>query len=536
MLLATPIALYAETHFRFFPHMPSFLYRPFPEIIFDLPARIAPGKDIPVLLMANDINDYHIDIKAVTLVASQNEKSFEIFNTSTPDQYSVKHPFEKQCSVYLFRIDRNLVNSGDLLINCKVTATKNGRPFVVLNDNLRTSSKIGLKTHLATEPLPGLSHCAYGDLHVHSQYSRSHVEFGPPISVIDTMASACGMSFICITDHSFDLACSMDDFLKEDAGLSRWKSFNECISKQDSFKTCIIPGEEISVLNSHGKTVHLCAMNISEFIHGSSDGARKKITEKMDLTIPEALESISAQNGIAFAAHPGASTTFLQSLLLNRGNWSKNDLHDGLMGYQAANSDFSKSWVRAKKLWIDALLKGKRLALLAGSDAHGDFNRNRSIGFPFLFIHELFNRYFSFLKTGCYINTVSQKSVLEAIRNNLTFVTSGPFLSICYGDTTEPCAIDCQGKKNIGDSLSIVAESSYEFGKPAALHIYAGKIGDCSEQLLASEKIVTNSFSYKMVIKKNRLNPYSYIRAELICRQQDGTLHNAATSPCYLTQ
>ena len=50
-------------------------------------------------------------------------------------------------------------------------------------------------------------------MHVHSQYSQSHVEFGPPLKVIDEMANACGLDFTAVTDHSYDLSCAMDDYL-----------------------------------------------------------------------------------------------------------------------------------------------------------------------------------------------------------------------------------------------------------------------------------------------------------------------------------
>jgi len=528
--------LYAETHFRFFPLMPSLLFRPFPEILFDMPARIAPAKQIPVLLLANDINIYHIEIKRVTIIASQAGRSFEIFDTSSPLHYAVHHPFAAQSLALLFSLDRSLVCSGELFINCKVTASKNGRKFDVLNDNYRGSSKAGFRTFIADEPLPGSDSCLYGDMHVHSQYSQSHVEFGPPVSVIDTMASSCGVAFCAITDHSYDIACSMENYLEPDPEVRRWRNFTAPFSGTSQYTTCILPGEEISVLNSKGKVVHLCGVNLREFIPGSSDGARKSLHRCSDLSIAEALSAIERQGGMAFAAHPGAVPPFLHGLLLKRGKWSMNDLVDGLHGFQAANSGFTTSWYRARALWIKALLAGRRLALLAGNDAHGDFNRYRSTGFPFLFIREAPNRHFCYSKTGIYTTDISAGSVTGSLRNGSTFVTSGPFLALGSNSGTPGDIIGTEGCNNIPNEIHVSAESTAEFGYPRILRIFTGVVGGKQESMPVCERITANSYSFSKKLETDSLKSGMYIRAELVCETDDKTLHYSATSPCYLNR
>lgn len=529
------LALYAETHFRFFRGFPSFLYQKEPEILFDMPKRIEPGKNVPVLLICNDMDTFPVDIIGVTLIVSQNRQSKIVFNETDIAKYLIDHPYKRHCPVYLFSIDNKLFTPGAFSVNGKVVIKKKNKQIVVLNDNLKTSSKSALTGFIADELLPGHEWCLYGDLHVHSQYTRSHVEFGPPVKAIDTMASVSGLSFVGITDHSYDLACRMENYLQPDPDLQLWKSLsNEILSGKNNYKTTIILGEEISTCNRKKRVVHLGALGIKDFIPGSKDGARKQAKPlPKEPDIPEAINIIEKQGGISFAAHPGARSRLMQKIFLKRGIWDIRDVYKNLHAFQAVNSGFLKSWYRARKLWITILLERRKLPLIAGNDSHGDFNRYRSLGKPFLTIHENFERHFGYAVTGIYNTNNDNESLLDAIKNGKTFVTNGPFLGISATDRPEDSIVSHFDNPVEKKELYILGKCSNEFGTPRLLNIFRGYYKTKKEKCIHSISYSGNLLRITEKITLDSEGGPGYLRAEFTCIKEDGKRNIATTSPCY---
>jgi len=449
-----PIALYAETHFRFWGWSPSLLFRKDPEIIFDLPRRLVPEyKYLPLALLVNDIHKYPVQIESIQITLSQNGGKPKILDFSKDDieKSLLNHPLEKQMNAFILNIPRSEFALGELFVNAclKYRKIKKGRVgkriTTVLNDNLVTSTKLPFRCFIADEKYPGYEQCGFGDVHSHSQFSRSHVEFGPPIEMIDKMCAACGLNFAAVTDHSYDLACLPEDYLRQDKELRLWGMYRAEMARYDhpvSFAdtpgngtVIIIPGEEISVVNNRGDVVHLCGLGISEYIPGTLDGARKNVHFKKQLTIKEAVDEVNRQGGVSFAAHPGSQAGLMQRFFLGRGNWEEQDLIEGLGGIQAVNSGFFESWKRGKDLWISMLQKGHKIPILAGSDAHGDFNRYRAVGKPFLQIYEGAERYMGFVRTGIYgkpKNFKGSKDIIDGIKNCATFLTNGPCVNLRF--------------------------------------------------------------------------------------------------------
>ena len=530
------LALYAETHFRFFRFFPSFLYQKQPEVLFDMPKRVNPGKDVPVLLICNDIDKFPIEIKNVTITASQNRSTKIVFNESNIDTYLIDHPLKNYCTVYLFPLAINLFTPGNFAINGRVIVKQKNKEIIILNDNLKTSSKSALTGTVAEDKLPGNEWCLYGDLHVHSQYTRSHVEFGPPVKAIDTMASASGLSFIGITDHSYDLSCSMENYIKPDPSLHLWKSLSdEILTEKNSYETTMILGEEISSCNNKNRVVHLGALGIKEFIPGSKDGARKQIKSlQKEPNITEAIDIINKQGGISFAAHPGAKSKIMQKIFLKRGVWSASDVHKDLNAFQAVNSGFSDTWYRARKLWIALLLQGRKLPLIAGNDSHGDFNRYRSIGTPFLSISENFKRHFAYATTGIYGKDTQKDSLLEAIKNGKTFITTGPYLGICSTESPKDSIISHSESLPEKSDIFIIGISTHEFGIPKLLNIFRGYYKTKEEKLIHSVSYSENLLRITNKVSLDSEKGPGYLRAALVCIKEDGTRTMAVTSPCYL--
>jgi hypothetical protein len=527
-----PVFLYAETHFRFFPAFPSLIFKKEPEIVFDLPYRCDPGNDLPVVLIVNDIHRFNATVADVAVTVSQEGMAPLAFKFNDPTSRVIDHPFREQARVFVFRISRRALPSGRIFVNCMATLQNEKRRWVVLNDNFFSTSKLPFSCYLSDEQLPGHDTCAFGDLHVHSQYSQSQVEFGPPINIIDLISNTCGLDFVGITDHSYDLACSMADYLQKDNTLARWNSLVGATSPPGTFKNIILLGEEISTLNVRGKAIHLCGLGLNKFITGSVDGARSKKFKTMRLD--EAIKEVHRQGGLAMAAHPGSRFGLLQRILLRRGSWTQKEMAVNLDAVQAVNDGFGTTWLAGKQLWINELLRGRRLPVIAGNDSHGDFNRYRYLSTPFFSISENFNRHLSFARTGIYCKARSGGDVLSAIQRGATFVTSGPYLAIIQSSSLGEDAGSAQLTAPAKGSITATIKSSYEFGTPKRLDIFLGQVGEKKERIVFSR----GYSGHNMIIQEISLGLYSkdaYARAEVSCARQDGTKTFAATSPLYFT-
>jgi len=426
------LALYAETHFRFFRYFPSYLYARRPEIIFDAPRRLDPGQDLPVVLIVNDCRRFPVELADCAIAISRPRSPTRRFDFEDLRRFEIAHPLQKSLRAFVFLLPRSALSTGAINITCAVTAIAGRRRAIVVNDNLRTTAKKPFTCYVSDEWLPGSRLCSYGDLHMHSHYSQSHVEFGPPLAIIGRVASASGLSFAAITDHSYDLACRMDDYLAADPNHERWQSFVEELSALDRSPPLLIPGEEISCLNEKNKVVHLCGINLRDYLPGTLDGARRGRRKDPQPSLTGTIRAIHDQGGLAFAAHPGIRPRFLQRLLLYRGAWSNKDLENRLDAMQIFNNGFSPSFHEGKMMWLAMLRQGRRVPLMAGNDAHGDFNRFRALTIPFLAISENYGRYMGLGRTGIYGQPTSKDAIIAGIKNGATFLTTGPYAEIGF--------------------------------------------------------------------------------------------------------
>jgi hypothetical protein len=527
-------ALYAETHFRLFGFLPNLLFRKEPETVFDLPRRCGPGKDLPVMFIMNDIDRFPAELSSVSVVISRKAKEPVVVRFEDPSHFLLKHPLGGQARVYVFSVSRKFLETGMVFINCKAELSCSNRRSKVLNDNFFGSSKLPFSCFISDDPLPANDKCSYGDLHIHSQYSQSFVEFGPPISVIDLMADAYGIDFFSITDHSYDLSCSLTDYRLTDIDLSRWRSFSYDNFSSSGLLRTLVPGEEVSCLNSNGNVIHLCCLGINNFIPGSADGVRKNPLSTLKLQ--EVIQNIHNQGGLAVAAHPGSKFGILQRIILNRGSWLEKDTANQIDAVQAANNGFDRSWDKAKSLWIKELLKGRKLPLVAGNDSHGDFNRYRYISVPFFSIAENFNRYLSNCKTGIYRKTRNKDEIISEIKHGATFITNGPFICISSSESIDNNVISDVPLSPVPEYVTSIIKSSYEFGTPHLLQVFFGRYGDNKEYTILSKTYNEKTFSVctPITIDNKKLFSPGYIRAEVTCRTENGNYSFAATSPCYL--
>lgn len=527
------IALYAEIHFRFFPLFPSFLFRREPEVLFDCPRRLDPGYDLPISLVLHDCIRFPMELSEVSIAFNGGSMPVTVFSFSNCSEHEISHPLQRNLRAFIFPIPRAKLPPGEIFINAKaVLKDRKNKLHVILNDNIPTSSRLAFSCRICSEPLPASTISSYGDMHVHSSYSESHVEFGHPIKVICLTAAACGMNFINITDHSYDLSCSMENYLTIDLALGRWNSF---ISESANiFPTVVLQGEEVSCLNDEKQVVHLCAAQLKEFIPGSLDGARRKNDQSAQLTITQTVEEIHRQKGIAFAAHPGSKKTLMQSLFLKRGHWSELDCNNNnLDAFQAYNGSFSHAWKRALALWLTMLKNGHRVPLLAGNDAHGDFNRYRSIKTPFISIFESNERYFGNGRTGLYAKCNNREDTVSAIKDGKTFVTDGPYVSINSKEDEYSSIVNSTGVDFTSTAIFIHCVSNVEFGRLQKVIVYGLNASATEECVLFTESYQELIFSLFQPVKCDRLSEFRYLRAELHTIRENGIVHKAFTSGCF---
>ncbi len=521
------ITLYSETHFRFGGISPSLLFKREPEVIFDCPARLAPDKSLPVMLLLNDIHRFPADVLSVEFALTASGKNIESQNFTEPESYEVDFPFSFRTRLYHFNIAAEKLVAGWNTLHAVVKISVRGKEKTILNDNYRTASQRPFSVFVADEAFPGSDSAHFGDLHCHSIHSNSHVEFGAPLKTVKLMGEATGLSFTAVTDHSYDLECDPSDYLNRDPHLSNWKIQQEGCCESDQFT--LITGEEISGRRERGGVVHLGAFGHHSFIRGSGDGARKNYKRSDEPSLQKAASQVIKEGGITFAAHPGEYSSLLQRLLLRRGNWVQTELTDSVTAIQGINGMFNHFWYVTRKLWIQSLLMGKRIPLVAGNDAHGDFNRYRAIGSPFIRVKEDFLRYFGLARTGIYSDSFSQSDILSAVREGRTFITDGPFASIVSN-----------GKIVVGEEISleneiaVIAESSNEFGSIRNVKLFCGCFSENDEQVWIIP-VEDNCYLLDFKVEAVNLASVDYLRVEV--ETEPGRRHfpaKAVTSAVYI--
>jgi hypothetical protein len=529
--LILPFFLYAETHYRF-RYFFSFLKKNEPELIADIPHRIEPGHPIPILILAKDAHLYPCALKQVSAEIRQQGNVVQRIDL-LEEPLTLNHKLFSQ----VFKIDRAQF-SGWVDIDVAITLDANGTTSTYHNDNHKTSSHRPLSVYLSEHPLPSFPGLHLGDPHTHSNYTEDQVEFGCPLRASRALSRAMGLSFFCVTDHSYDLDDRVDSYLDNDPSHPKWSSFQEEVDSlnDDAKDFAIVRGEEVTCQNSKGRNVHLLIFGQKEFILGSGDGAEKWLRTKSEHSIGEVLNRKSI-DAVAYAGHAQEPVPFLQRLLLGRGSWSIHDFrHEGLTGLQILNGKFDIGFERSYGMWIKLLLGGSRLCAIAGNDAHGNFNRYRQIGIPFLTIREEEYQLFGKCRTGIYVDDgLSEKSVLRSLAQGLAIMTDGPVVRLSATNPSGQISRIGGGAAAESLHLSLDVLSSLEFGEINAVRVIVGKVGNFAEQT-AFRFEGNQGFSINKDVSLNRAS-ISYVRIEVTTATSgtyDGKAHFCFTNPVWI--
>ena len=377
----------------------------------------------------------------------------------------------------------------------------------------------------------------FGDCHTHSNYTDDQVEFGAPIEAAITLSAALGLSFFCVTDHSYDLDDHEDNYLINDPLLPKWMAFQAEVSNRNNIQSAcvVVRGEEVTSRNTRSANVHLLILGEQTFVEGAGDSAERWLKTASKHSVEEIAFRVQ---GMAFAAHPREHIPILQRLLLGRGSWSLDDLFSpGMHGIQFANGTMEDGFQRGKVLWIKALLLGLRLIAIAGNDAHGNFNRFRQIGVPFIFVRESRFQILGGMRTGVFLRGgPSEAKILAAIRRGNAILTDGPAASLVVRLGTSRSFGEMGGGYNANEAIAMIhILSSSEYGPIESAVIFRGNIGDVDEQVIFESR--PRVFQWKTEIKL-RIRQPMYVRLEVFTSENnasDGQAHFCITNPIWLS-
>ncbi|RPI03684.1 MAG: hypothetical protein EHM64_11910 [Ignavibacteriae bacterium] len=524
-----PIFLYAETHYRF-KYFFSFLRKKEPEILADAPHRLEPNTTLPILVLVKDAHLYPVALNGITLHIRAGNSIVHKMNllNSTLE-------INQKLWWHIFEIPVTGLTGN---IECDVLFELNdGRQKRFYhNDNYKTSSRKNLNVSISPTPLPRFKNLNFGECHSHSSYTDDQVEYGSPLGASVRLGKSLGLSFFCATDHSYDLDDEVDNYLLNDPNLPKWKSFqkevDELNSAHDDF--AVIRGEEVTSRNSSGQNVHLLLLGNKNFINGKGDGAEQWLKTRSEHALGEIFDILESHS-ITYAAHPREPVSILQRLLLGRGKWQERDFDgDKLSGIQFANGQTSAGFNDGYRIWIKALLQGKHLFTMAGNDAHGNFNRFRQIGIPFLKIREMDRQLFGKMRTGVFLESISENGILQTLRSGKSIISDGPVVNLSV--ESSPFHLSSIGCSYAGTKHTILLEvrTSTEYGTIEYVKVFKGIIGGHETEILCEKKL-GYEWDRKFFLE---ISEECYIRAESWTSPADAAdrqAHFCMTNPVWFT-
>ena len=479
------IPLYAETHYRFryFPF--SLYFRRSPEIIFDTPWRVAPDQVPTVFLLIKSANRWPVELKSVTI--NWESDSGESGQTTIPLTQMVNQLWFHLPLVLPDKIQR----PAQISILPTLNFILRGKAKRVTVDNYFGLTKKPLQTFLANESLPTQPGWICGDVHLHTHLTSDQVEFGAPVEMTRHGATVMGLDFVATTDHSYDLDDYPTNYLKNDPALEKWHESRVQMRKlnQNQPEGCqLIPSEEITIRNHGGHNVHLLHYNDPKFFPGSGDGAERWLNTESEHDLASVLSERSTST-ISVAAHPQYRVPFLHKLLIDRDEWSLEDLlGDGLNGAQVlSGTPESADFSRSRAVWIAALLKGKKLAIYGGSDAHGNFNVFRQVKMPMINLFQMDDQILGQARTIIASNSTQMMDMMDAMAKRRTAATTAPIGDITLTlPTGEVVEIGDEAICNSGDNitLNISGKSTTEFGPLIKIELYQGVFESQREEVI----------------------------------------------------
>ena len=457
---------YAETHYRLKFFKPQY-YQKFPEVIADVPIRVVKKitRSLPILIIIKDADLFPVVLQKVTveIVANKEIKSTFEIGEKIQDSYWSK----------VLKVDlKELTTEQILELKVFFEIKRNNETVIFENDNFK-GIKTEFRCYYSENGLPYPPDWFCGEPHFHSNFTSDQVEFGSDIVSTVTLAKAMGMNWFFVTDHSYDLDDAEGNYLKNDKNFPKWTKMLSEANKSDENDFRVIAGEEVSIGNSKRQNVHLLVVNNKKFVAGCGDSAEKWFHCRPQNFLAE-MKKFQAKfpETLLIAAHPQEKVPLLQKILLCRGNWSEIDyLQSGIRFLQIVNNANLKDVEKVVSYWKNLLLKGYKFYILAGNDAHGNFNIMRQIKIPFWKLFTSQKQVFGKFHTVFHF---SRNDPIQGIKNGEIIISNGPFLSFnleIHGEKNPIGSTTFGGKKA---KIFFEANTTEEFGEISDISLFIG--------------------------------------------------------------
>lgn len=496
-----------------------------PDIVADTVMRTSRPGPVPILLAIRHSNMFPTVLKRVSIkveppdAAVPSEIAFDY-------DLKLKRPWWHE--VRFLNIADNF--KGKIAIYITFEITVKGK-----NKNIVTSNQAGaagkpLEVLIGSPSLARFDGWYYGDSHFHTLFSDNAAEFGAPVDVSALMAETLGLDWMAFTDHSFDLDDTEDDSNINDPELPRWKRYLSEIQAARALhpELVLVTGEELSCGNSDSQNVHMLAMNPESFYVGNGDGYENGSKNAPDLSCIGVFGGMKPHEAY-YAAHPIQILKDIEKKVINRGNWLPPDMTaPGLHGLQPWNGGHDPNPL-GFNYWVEILAQGYKKFLLAGTDAHGDFN-GIYVGWPV-------NRPYGMIRSAVYApGGLSQESLVEGFQKGRIMVTNGPAALLEMVNGAGDTAI-------IGDTTAggpflalVYARSTPEYGPVSEMKIFIGDTDAKKESVLTSfsAAYAQNPMDMENSLQLPEQVRNGYVRLE-VTSQKDGVTYRALTNPIWFS-
>lgn len=328
------------------------------------------------------------------------------------------------------------------------------------------SKQFVFRTLVPEFDLPRLEDWYYGDNHYHSDFTDNPYEYGGPLPMTAEVAKAVGFSWVTVTDHSYCL--SHPKTPEEEEQGNSWLSYKKAVEEtNERYKEIFLVAAEEVTVRRYISGLHLLSFG-NPFIedkHPMGFGS---------LTMKEVFERISENpgdnKGFFFAAHPASEGyTWKESDYKVATDPESGDLFVGLQVFNEKilykritqlstesyvvdpfalfeENDRQRPWSKElqeglKEHWVKKFLLPslkrfgqsgdlKKYFILAGSDAHMDFNYALR-PHPAFLLHYLNDNAFGKVRTLSYLpkqnrQTLTEQNLYGALKTGRTLLTDGP--------------------------------------------------------------------------------------------------------------
>lgn len=416
---------YAETHFKF--KLPwSLLYKPWPEIIFDMPFQIVPEALPALWIVVRDADRFPTVIESVDL---------RIKGTKFDEQKKIQLDIKADKPISFFKVPLPDLEPGIYKIFPTATISREGSKKTFTRWNLPRLKPQPISVQILSEVPPKAPGFVAGEMHCHTHYSKDHVEYGASPAVLQQAGKDIGLDFVSCTDHAYDFAFTDEDYTKEaQSPVPRFQGLRDEIAglPHGEGYPLMLAGEEVSAGNTKGENVHMTVMAPEAYLPGLGDCGRYWLDNKPTRKISQILKSTQAH---CFAAHPFQQMGLLEKFIFRRGYWKHEDLNldsqHGVRGIQFWNGIRDEGFKLGREFWINELGKGNYLLPIGGNDAHGDLNDTTAVATPLVSLKHSREHVFGKVRTVIKLyeaESLTIDSLNRAFDGGNCYITDGPAL------------------------------------------------------------------------------------------------------------